>query len=345
MQLDKLQRVQVIHASQLAVLVDVPCEVQRLLDKDRVEDIVQYQRRKWRDTGSFIFMGEIIVAVPCDMDLTHATIIDGQHRVAALRQIWKLQPEYKLLMRVVSVGPEFTLADAFSLINKSVPIPDYVMDTLHDSARRRLLDQFVSMFCKQFKAFVSKSRHPRRPNVNMDALMSHVSRSHLVDKFHDASELMQYVLWVNVQVASMDPHVRDVAAKKGENKTVAPLYLSCDAEHEWAYDGKLLMQYTGLMSDQTPNVVTQVSKPKRLSAAVRNACWTQTFGAALEGKCMCCKVVDVTYRNFQAGHIIPRAKGGSDDINNLRPICITCNASMGDEYFDVFADRHFSGDE
>jgi len=33
--------------------------------------------------------------------------------------------------------------------------------------------------------------------------------------------------------------------------------------------------------------------------------------------------------NFACGHIISEYEGGSLDVNNLRPVCTTCNSSMG----------------
>lgn len=35
---------------------------------------------------------------------------------------------------------------------------------------------------------------------------------------------------------------------------------------------------------------------------------------------------------FEVGHNIPESKGGTLDIDNLRPICSKCNRSMGDHY-------------
>lgn len=40
----------------------------------------------------------------------------------------------------------------------------------------------------------------------------------------------------------------------------------------------------------------------------------------------------ITPFTFQCGHNIPESKGGKTDISNLRPICASCNMSMGDEY-------------
>ena len=35
---------------------------------------------------------------------------------------------------------------------------------------------------------------------------------------------------------------------------------------------------------------------------------------------------------FEVGHNLPESKGGTLDIDNLRPICAKCNRSMSNEY-------------
>jgi hypothetical protein len=48
----------------------------------------------------------------------------------------------------------------------------------------------------------------------------------------------------------------------------------------------------------------------------------------LKHKCLCCRTLWITRDTFDVGHIISRADGGNDDIQNLRPICKTCNQGM-----------------
>ena len=46
------------------------------------------------------------------------------------------------------------------------------------------------------------------------------------------------------------------------------------------------------------------------------------------GKCYCCEWRPITYTDFEVGHNKAVAKGGKDNISNLRPICRQCNRSM-----------------
>ena len=68
----------------------------------------------------------------------------------------------------------------------------------------------------------------------------------------------------------------------------------------------------------------------KLPAAIRNQTWDKWVGSKIaETKCLCCEHNTIAMRNFEAGHVIASSKGGSDAVDNLRPICKQCNGSMG----------------
>tara|TARA_B100001094_G_C18145745_1_gene780558 strand:+ start:499 stop:774 length:276 start_codon:yes stop_codon:yes gene_type:complete len=67
--------------------------------------------------------------------------------------------------------------------------------------------------------------------------------------------------------------------------------------------------------------------------AVREQVWIKQFGKQFEHKCYitwCKNKINVF--EFHCGHDIPHSQGGTLDLNNLFPICSSCNLSMGDKY-------------
>ena len=73
-------------------------------------------------------------------------------------------------------------------------------------------------------------------------------------------------------------------------------------------------------------------KKKKIPTALRQQAWIKQFGV-VEYKC------PVTWCNnkltpfsFDAGHNIPESKGGKTSIENLIPVCKSCNLGMGDRY-------------
>lgn len=81
-----------------------------------------------------------------------------------------------------------------------------------------------------------------------------------------------------------------------------------------------------------------------LPKALREQVWKNYYGETFGKKCYVkwCENM-ISPFNFEVGHNVPRSKGGSDSLDNLRPICSNCNKSMGDRYtideFSSLSDR------
>ena len=71
----------------------------------------------------------------------------------------------------------------------------------------------------------------------------------------------------------------------------------------------------------------------KIPKALRQQVWIQNCGKKFEKECYihwCKNKINVF--NFHCGHNIPESKGGKMNIDNLKPICASCNLSMGDRY-------------
>ena len=78
---------------------------------------------------------------------------------------------------------------------------------------------------------------------------------------------------------------------------------------------------------------------KAIPKKIRGEAWKAQFGSSTEGSCFCCRKVLDIFEDWHAGHIVPSALGGSDTAANLRPVCGSCNLSMGTEHMDTFKAR------
>ena len=88
------------------------------------------------------------------------------------------------------------------------------------------------------------------------------------------------------------------------------------------------------------DVDTCKSKNKSLPKAVRLALWNNTFGERQGvGTCCCCGR-ELTQQSFEAGHVQAASQGGSDTLDNLRPICGPCNRSMGNMNMNAYMTKY-----
>lgn len=74
---------------------------------------------------------------------------------------------------------------------------------------------------------------------------------------------------------------------------------------------------------------------------VRYEIWTRDNGNVTEGLCFVCNCA-LTIIEFEVGHIVAKAKGGSDELNNLKAICGSCNRSMGTQNLFEYKKRYYA---
>jgi 5-methylcytosine-specific restriction endonuclease McrA len=72
---------------------------------------------------------------------------------------------------------------------------------------------------------------------------------------------------------------------------------------------------------------------KAVPKALRQQVWLKYNGPTFNCKCQIswCENI-ITPFSFEVGHNIPHSKGGPATIDNLRPLCSSCNKSMGNNY-------------
>ncbi len=99
---------------------------------------------------------------------------------------------------------------------------------------------------------------------------------------------------------------------------------------EFVEDGKEI-DYT---DDEIKEYEKYNSSP-RITKRQREFVWLRDIGNSKSGKCYVCNRT-ITDDNFEAGHIIAKYNGGSDNVKNLRAVCIPCNRSMATRNLEEF---------
>jgi hypothetical protein len=88
-------------------------------------------------------------------------------------------------------------------------------------------------------------------------------------------------------------------------------------------------------------VVKKEKKTKeKIPASVKNTLWSLHFENNIQGKCQCCKTEVISKNNFDCGHITSEKNGGTVHLDNLKPICRSCNSSMGTTNMNDFMTKY-----
>jgi hypothetical protein len=88
--------------------------------------------------------------------------------------------------------------------------------------------------------------------------------------------------------------------------------------------------------------MNQEYKKSTIPKTMRIAVWEKIFGEEVgKTKCPCCDLSEITQLKFECGHIVAESKGGETKIENLIPICSSCNKSMGTKNYYEFKKEVF----
>lgn len=130
--------------------------------------------------------------------------------------------------------------------------------------------------------------------------------------------------------------------KQKENISIAHMWLNSWEKHPnwkwWISKDKNKYQrnqYKNLSEEKRKEVVWRRWKRNRLKWAIIKELWTHTYGEwellkiQYNHTCPCCKLsepfIGQRSLNLTEDHIIPLSKGWSDLIENIQPLCLSCN--------------------
>jgi hypothetical protein len=82
-------------------------------------------------------------------------------------------------------------------------------------------------------------------------------------------------------------------------------------------------------------------KKKKITPTIKKHIWNTYIGYdILKHKCFCCKKATIQINEFEAGHVLSEADGGTCEISNFRPICRNCNLSMGSMHMEEYVKKY-----
>jgi hypothetical protein len=80
-------------------------------------------------------------------------------------------------------------------------------------------------------------------------------------------------------------------------------------------------------------------KKKSIPLVLKRRLWNKYFGEQNGiAMCPCCKLSQISTFSFHCGHIISERNGGLMILDNLIPLCQSCNSSMGTKSYNEFCE-------
>jgi hypothetical protein len=339
-----------ISKSKTSVIIDSisniihyqPCNIQRLLNTEHVERLVNDQIKEFQNHSMF----SIVQSITCADLNGKRYILDGQHRIAAFKILRDMNYPMNQMIPLVIYHTEALdeLKDYYVRINKHHPInPLEITDMWFKYGKT-----FCTWFAKEFNGYVKNSEKScNAPNINLRELMEYIKRLNVFERLHTILEnamsnednllesLTNRIVELNDYMIKYSEYIKKLQLtsdfkkkldKCSNKNTLNPCYLGIWRQYEWIEICIYLIQNnTNVESIDLSNFCnnrTKITKYERYNV------WEKRNGKLMEGSCYVCNNY-LLFENMECGHIIPHVYRGASTLDNLEPICKMCNRDMG----------------
>lgn len=307
---------------------------QRELEEERIVSIVSFIKTQVALSRSKLMVNTLTFTTYENISFDKigfesSFLIDGQHRLAALKRVYE---ESKSSLGFVRVNIQMIKVNGvdgsmfcYHAINQSKPVA--VTEHYFDVDRPKWL---ACHFRNRFPSMFSDKENQQIPHLNINKLVdmltsdftvvSHLTDNELLIKLYDFNTLLgsQPLLFFKTHKRQSDDTLAK-AKKKAMEK--GGLLLGMVGSFSWTY----------IMACLGGIIETKVE----LNLDQREKLWYDKVGNVLTSQCPACGI-SITVNKFEVAHNIAVAKGGTDAIENLRISCGPCNRECSVQIFDEF---------
>lgn len=296
-------------------------DFQRLINPEHVQKIYDSIKSQIEAKQAPLLPGCLII---CQHQDTR-WLVDGQHRYAAYHKIWRdLHDDLTVTINVIQVSSDGEAKSVFEMVNKSVPIPK-----MPEGVSLNIPNQVTTHFSQKYPKIFSLSLDCRRPHLNRERfteaigkLLKSPSPGHTASEIINILEEYNRVLYRSHWQVFRDSKETQSSIEESRNKATQKggLYFGLFKGYNWLYQ---LFGRDDLLHS------TLSYKKQKIPQHLRAEVWSAHVGNKYHVYCPVCHNNIISPLNFHAGHLIPEVMGGQITVENLRPLCGSCNCSLG----------------
>lgn len=314
--------------------------LQRCIDTEHVNGMIKDQEAEYKKYGCFSMLQSITIGHIKNGADKGMYLLDGQHRVKAYSILKdKGYPIHDVLVPVITywVDNKSELTDYYNRINKSMPIHPFEMASAWEDCGK----SFIESFQKRFAIYCKPSEHCHCPHISISRLKTGLQVRNVCGKINlwgsSIDVLLKKVLEVNEYIKEnrncllidslMKKHLKDCENKADKHKCEV-CYLGVWKNLEWL-DIALESQKNDVGIHECQVSFPEVDKRPFIPFALREQVWKKAATNLTDnGECFTCGK-GLKFVDMECGHIKAHALGGPSTIDNLMPVCRTCNRDMG----------------
>ena len=284
-------------------------------------------------------------------------IIDGQHRIAALEKLYQIYDDVKLNDIVISIkkcSSIEAISETYRQVNRNSPLDEFQKNLIENTTtdEQLIYNEFSKYMTTTYKNYLSKDKvEPRVPGINMDKTITILTKYRINNKtllkHLDITNTRQLIDKMN----SINDIVKNIFTKHIDSINLKNKLTACDnkyLKYKDTIDSKCKLGsklYLGLPLNWMKlfiDINYPLVFPEYQSFDKKNvdkAVWNEFSPDKSYNLCYCCEDTNIQIDSCHMGHVLAKRYGGLYTIDNLRPICSTCNIRMGTENLNDYKDR------
>lgn len=305
---------------------------QRPLNKQHVKELTISFEKSIKETKAIKYCSSVphIAITPQGKKY----IIDGQHRINAFKSICKnYKNAFDTLVLYEQCDTEKELKEAWDRSNTvwgQINPPNSDKPKVpRNEAIERLWNEKLQQY-DGTKGMISRSDKPQKPHLNENRFLEKLttvnfsSYEELETMFNNSNE--------SIKKSQLCLEFKQETPNK---------WLKCEKYDCFIGLVKDFTDYMTLSIDPKAVDYNEKRKKKPIPKAVKDAVWKKYHNDNGVAKCFVCECNEIRMNAFHAGHIVSDKHGGLPVVDNLIPICATCNTSMGATNLYDFKKEHF----
>ena len=255
-------------------------------------------------------------------------ILDGQHRLEMVKQIGDTY-EGELHFCWYKFMNENDMRELFNSINKDSMKNKWFIDITN--FKQIIITQFIKQMKSYYKEYFAKTKTLHGKLYTIEEFTKNLEEIGFFNTNLTGLEYYKIIKEKNNLFYNKYPWYEEFF-----NTNKSSFY---KVEHKNIENGVI-------MSLKNNNFIKWLSNPsiipfhiftkgnkEKIPSKLREKLWIKTYGDENISKCpisFCNSILDNSKKNgWEAGHIISEYNGGTINIDNLKPICKSCNCSMG----------------
>lgn len=295
------------------------------LDEDKIDEMCKSYKK---NPDYLIFKNKIILGVIVnkfsESEINYKMyVIDGQHRLEMVKKLNDEDINDSLTFCYYETNTDKEMKQLFIEINKDS----------QKNSKYVALDDFKQSIYDEFKMYLYKEKslyfYPKKKEASklfsISEILEKIIEKKYMDNFKSLDEIIEDLENKNKnfykKIDYKEYLIEDSSSFYTEEKT------AIDNGYIVGLKNNNFLEFL-FNKDEIPDHKFKKQKDK-ISPKLRILVWTFWYKEKLNGKCpLCTETIKIGRNGFHCGHIISEANGGETILENLRPLCSTCNTKM-----------------